>query len=362
MRIWFNKTFSTIHAVFRNLRQSVPAGEITLICTHSQAYAAAFLAADESYLEPSDLTEQAYLEWCVDFCRQHNIQLFWPGKAATLISKHHELFQAIGVQVLSVSDFDTLMLLHNKADFYTELSPEVAPTMDFIAVNNRDEFDSAVMKLSMKHQVLCVKPAVSVFGLGFRILDVQSDSITQLLNGVEYQMPLQELRQGMVNTQEFATLLVMEHLGGPEWSVDCVGRHGVLLCAVQRKKSQRVGGGQTIDNHAGIDAMVARLTAQYRLNGLFNIQFKEGVHGVRLLEINPRPSGGFGMACLSGANLAQIALQAIKGELFQLPTVRYGLRVTEINTPVVMGEAFDSHSLTCPCCHPQDLMNLSLIH
>jgi len=338
MRIWFNKTFSTIHAVFRNLRQSVPAGEITLICTHTHAHAAAFLAADESYLEPTELTGQAYLEWCVGFCRLHNIRLFWPGKEAAFISKHHEFFQAIGVQVLSVADVDTLTLLHNKADFYSELSAEVAQTMDFIAVNDRDAFDSAVAELSTRHQRLCVKPAVSVFGLGFRVLDTERDSITQILKGVEYQIPMQELRSGMVNTPEFATLLVMEHLGGPEWSVDCAGRHGELLCAVQRKKSQLAGGGQMIDNNVEIDGMVARLTAHYRLNGLFNIQFKEGVHGVRLLEINPRPSGGFGMACLSGANLAHIALQGIKGEPFQPPTIRYGLRVTEVNTPVVMQE------------------------
>jgi hypothetical protein len=274
----------------------------------------------------------------VDFCRQHNIQIFWPGKAAALISKHHGLFQAIGVQVLSVADFDTLSLLHNKADFYSDLNVEVAQTMDFIAVYDRDEFDAAVTKLSEKHQRLCVKPAESVFGLGFRVLDTQRDSITQLLSGVEYQIPMQELRQGMTNTPQFPTLLVMEHLAGPEWSVDCAGRHGDLLCAVQRKKSQLAGGGQTIDNNAEIDGMVTRLTAQYRLNGLFNIQFKEGANGVRLLEINPRPSGGFGMACLSGANLAQIALRTIKGKTFQPPTIRYGLRVTEINTPVVLAE------------------------
>ncbi|MGZ8158632.1 MAG: ATP-grasp domain-containing protein [Methylobacter sp.] len=338
MRIWFNKTFSTIHTVFRNLRQSVPAGEITLICTHPHAHAAAFLAADESYLEPAELSELDYLEWCVDFCRLYNIRLFWPGKAAALISKHHELFQAIGVQVLSVANFETLSLLHDKADFYSDLSAKVARTMDFIAVNDRYAFDSAVAKLSAKHQTLCVKPAVSVFGLGFRVLDTRRDSITQLLKGVEYQIPLQELRQGMTNTPEFPTLLVMEHLGGPEWSVDCAGRHGELLCAVQRKKSQLAGGGQTIDNHAEIDGMVARLTAHYRLNGLYNIQFKEGMHGVRLLEINPRPSGGFGMACLSGANLAQIALQSIKGEPFHPPSIRYGLRVTEVNTPVVVAD------------------------
>jgi hypothetical protein len=213
MRIWFNKTFSTIGAVLRNLRQSVPAGEVILICTHTHATAAAFLSADQSYLEPAELTGQAYLEWCVDFCRQHHINLFWPGKEAALISQHHVLFQAIGVHVLSVADYDTLTLLHDKADFYADLSPDVAKTMDFIAVNNRDEFDSAVAKLSEKHEKLCVKPAVSVFGLGFRILDTQRGSITHLLKGVEYQIPMQELRQGMNNTPQFNTLLVMEHLG-----------------------------------------------------------------------------------------------------------------------------------------------------
>lgn len=336
MRIWFNKTFSTIAAVFRNLRQSVPAGEITLICTHTHTTASAFLAADESYLEPVELTGQDYLEWCVDFCHQHNIQLFWPGKEAPLISRYHVLFQAIGTQVMSVADYDTLTLLHNKADFYAALSSDVAKIMDFIAVNDCDAFDNAVAELSAKHERLCVKPAVSVYGLGFRILDTQRDSIIQLLKGVEYQIPMQELRQGMNNTKQFDTLLVMEHLGGHEWSVDCAGRHGELLSAVQRKKSLLAGHGQTIDNNAEIDGMALRLTAHYGLNGLFNIQFKDGVNGPRLLEINPRPSGGFGMACLSGANLAHIALQGIKEESFQPPVIRYGLRVGEINTPVVL--------------------------
>lgn len=339
MRIWFNKTFSTIHAVFKNLHQAIPIDEITCIATHTNPAAAVFLGADESYLEPAELTGQDYIEWCVFFCYSHNIDLFWPGKEAPLISKNHHLFQAIGVQVLSVADYDTLTLLHNKADFYTALPPAVAKVMDFIAVNDSEAFDSAVAELSVKHEKLCVKPAVSVFGLGFRVLDTR-DSIIQLLKGVEYQIPVQELRQGMNNTRQFDTLLVMEHLSGPEWSVDCAGRNGELLCAVQRKKSQLIGHGQTIDNNAEIQGMVTRLTAHYRLNGLFNIQFKEGVQGPRLLEINARPSGGFGMACLSGANLAQIVWQSIKGQTILPPAIRYGLKVTEVNTPVVLEELY----------------------
>jgi hypothetical protein len=322
--------------VFRNLRQSSPANEITLVCTQTYATATAFLAADESYLEPTDLAGEEYLAWCVEFCRQHKIDLFWPGKDAAMISNNHAAFNAVGVQVMSVADFETLTLLHNKDHFYRDLPASVAKTMDFIAVNNHEEFDRAVAILSANHEKLCIKPATSVFGLGFRILDTLRDSISHVLKGVEYQIPLQELSQGMLNTPQFDTLLVMEHLGGYEWSVDCAGRHGELLCAVQRKKMPLAGQGQIIDNNVEIQDMVLRLTQHYRLNGLFNIQFKEGVQGVRLLEINARPSGGFGMACLSGANLAHIALQAIKGEMPLPASICYGLKVGEINMPVVL--------------------------
>jgi hypothetical protein len=92
MRIWFNKTFSTISAVFRELRQSTPVGEVTLICTHTHITASAFLAADESHLEPAGLKGLAYVEWCVDFCLQHGINLFWPGKEAALIGNKPAAF------------------------------------------------------------------------------------------------------------------------------------------------------------------------------------------------------------------------------------------------------------------------------
>jgi len=338
MRIWFNKTFSTISAVFHNLRQSLPAGEATLVCTHNHHNATAFLAADEHHLEPSGLTGEAYLDWCVTFCREQRIDVFWPGKEAALASLHQKRFKDIGVRVLSVADYHTLSLLNNKAEFYAALPSHIAETMEFIAVGNLQAFDRAVLALSSRHDSLCVKPAVSVYGLGFRVLDTQRDSITHLLQGVEYQIPLSELRLGLFNTPKFVTLLVMEHLKGPEWSVDCVGKNGKLLCAVQRKKSQLPGHGQQIDNNADIQGMVERLTTHFKLNGIFNIQFKEGKHGPRLLEINPRPSGGFGMSCLAGADLAGMAWRGFQGEAVAAPVIRYGLRVAEVKMPVVLGE------------------------
>ena len=144
----------------------------------------------------------------------------------------------------------------------------------------------------------------------------------------------------MAQAQPFSDLLVMEHLSGHEWSVDCVASSGKLWCAVQRKKPLKAGQGQIIDNHPEIAGMVERLTDHYALNGLFNVQFKQGVHGPRLLEINARPSGGVGMAMLAGANLAKMALQAILNEHppaeLAAAGITYGRCVAEVNSPLIL--------------------------
>jgi hypothetical protein len=337
MRIWFNKTFSSISSVFNNLRQAQLAGGVTVVCSHTNPAASAFLAADEALVEPAGLIGKPYLEWCLHFCEQHRIDYFWPAKEAVLLVRHQAEFARLGVQIIAVATPPVLTLLNHKGDFYRTLPLEVAQAMACISVTDSAAFDRAVAELSQQHAALCVKPSVSVFGLGFRILDVHRDSITHLLQGVEYEIPLAELRAGMEHTAQFPELLVMEHLSGAEWSVDCAGRNGQLLCGIQRKKHPLAGFGQEIDNNPLIQGMVERLTAHYGLNGLFNIQFKGNAAGEpRLLEINARPSGGFGMACLAGVNLAEVFLQSLQTDNVVVPPIRYGLRVGEVSTPVVL--------------------------
>ena len=342
MRLWFNKTFSSIHAVLRNLRETDTDRKITLILSHTQQHAPGMSVADESFLEPDNLNNTEYLEWAIRCCQQQRIEVFWPGKAATLIVENRERFAAEGVQIIAVAEAHVLELLHDKARFYQQLDKNIAHLPETVTVNTLAEFDQAYAQLRQKHEKLCVKPSKSVFGLGFRVIDEQRNNITHLLNGVEYQIPLQDLRAGMAQAQTFGDLLVMEYLNGHEWSVDCTASTGQLWCAVQRKKPLQAGKGQMIDNQPEIAGMVERLTRHFALNGLFNIQFKQGTDGPRLLEINPRPSGGVGMAMLAGANLATIALQAIAQQKpppeLNNTRIAYGHYVAEINVPQIMAD------------------------
>ena len=127
----------------------------------------------------------------------------------------------------------------------------------------------------------------------------------------------------------------MAYLEGREYSVDCVGDHGRLVTAVSRKKGTEQGAAQRIDMRAEIIEATTQLCAAHGLNGNFNVQFREAGGVPRLLEINPRMSGGIGMACAAGPNLPYIALCGFADGFddVEVPPVRNGARVTELSVP-----------------------------
>ena len=337
-RVWFNKMFSSVAAAIRLIREADTSREYHILCTHTKAFSPVFLAADESAIEPNKLTGKAYLEWCLEFCREQQISIFVPGKEAGLIDTHKDQFAAQGTRILSVADQATLELLNDKAAFYHHVKLPLAPPAEFTQFENVEQFETAYADLRERHPILCVKPAISVYGLGFSVLNEARSSAQLLMEGVQYQMGVEDFRRGIATMGNFRSMLLMEYLDGHEYSVDCLADNGRLICAVPRKKSLLVGHGQTIDIREDIQTCAAELAQQYNLNGIFNAQFREGRNGLRLLEINARMSGGIGMACLAGANLPYLMLVGFdRGyEGLEIPALKNGIRVTEMSQPVIL--------------------------
>ena len=155
MRIWFNKTFSSIHSVLRNLRNTDGEGAITLVFSHTHHHAPGMAVADERFLEPEDLSNEEYLEWAIRFCRDKRIDLFWPGKAAILITENRERFAAEGVQIVAVAQSAVLNLLDDKARFYRLLDHDIASPPEAIQVNTLAEFVSGLCRPEAKDIISC---------------------------------------------------------------------------------------------------------------------------------------------------------------------------------------------------------------
>ena len=331
-RVWFNKTFSSVGAAIRLIREADLAGDYEILCSNTNAHASAFLEAHLSAVEPSGMKGQAYIAWCLEFCLSQRINIFIPGKEVSLISTERTRFEAQGTRVLCSAPPHVLDLLNDKAQFYQNVACGTPPA-DFRVVATATEFDVAYRDLRKVHHQLCIKPSVSVFGLGFSVIDEERSSAQLLLEGVQHHIGLEDLRRGFATMKKFRPMLVMEFLNGHEFSVDCIADNGRLICAIPRKKPLLAGQGQLVDLRNDVLESVRQLAASYTLNGLFNVQFREGLKGLGLLEINPRMSGGIAMACLSGPNLPHLALVGFDRGYENLAIVpaQDGLRVGEIS-------------------------------
>ncbi len=333
MRVWFNRTFSSVYSAIGLIREADTEGRFHLIYSNANPHATAARVAHEFHEEPTGLDTGAYIDWCLAFCREHRVDIFIPGRASTALAGAHVRFAGQGTRVLSAGAQEALELIHDKARFYAATDLPGAPVAQFRPFETLAQFDAAYAELRPHHAQLCVKPSQSVFGLGFSILDEQRSSAALLLAGAQYHIGLDDMRRGLGELGQFRTMLLMEYLDGHEYSVDCVGDHGRLVCAIARKKPQQAGRGQLIDMRQDIVDATAQLARTYGLNGLFNVQFREGAGKLRLLEINPRMSGGIGMACVAGPNLPYIALCGFADGFGRVavPPVRNGIRVAELS-------------------------------
>jgi carbamoylphosphate synthase large subunit len=332
MRVWFNRTFSSVYTAIKLIREADTAGRFHLIHSNPNPHSPAGRVAHAFFVEPTGLDQPAYTAWCLAFCIEHRIDIFIPGKGATLLANEIDRFAAIGTRIQSVGTHDALASIHDKARFYAQTVVDGAPVAEFAPFETLAQFDAAHAQLRPRHHKLCVKPSNSVFGLGFAILDEERSSAALLIEGVEYHTGLQDFRRGLGELGTVRTMLLMEYLDGHEYSVDCVGDNGRLVAAVARKKPMQSGRGQLIDMRADILGATAELARLYGLSGMFNVQFREGGGQLRLLEINPRMSGGIGMACVAGPNLPYISLCGFADgfDAVTVPPVRDGIRVMEL--------------------------------
>jgi carbamoylphosphate synthase large subunit len=332
MRVWFNRTFSSVYSAIGLIREADTDGRFHLIYSNANPHATAARVAHEFHEEPTGLAAEAYRDWCLAFCRRHRVDIFIPGKEATALAGEHARFAAQGTRVLSAAAPDALQMIHDKASFYAATALPGAPVAEFRPFETLAQFDAGHAALRPRHAKLCVKPSHSVFGLGFSILDEARSSAALLIAGAEYHIGLEDFRRGLAELGQFRTMLLMEYLDGHEYSVDCVGDQGRLVCAIARKKPMQAGRGQLIDMRPDIIDATSALTRAYGLNGVFNVQFREGDGKLRLLEINPRMSGGIAMACVAGPNLPYIALKGFADgyDRVDVPPVRDGIRVAEL--------------------------------
>ena len=121
------------------------------------------------------------------------------------------------------------------------------------------------------------------------------------------------------HSNDLESCIVMEALPGTEWTVDCyVDKDGTIVYTLVRERVGLAGGisikGKTVKNEAVITA-TGTMLSKLECRGPVLIQWKADHNGQpKLVEINPRLSGGLMISKAAGVNPISNMIREYRGE------------------------------------------------
>jgi hypothetical protein len=317
VRVWFGRGVSNHPGLYDWIRSSAYASGWTLLASHIEPHAPCLRTADESWVEAVCDSKEAYVAQCLESCRIHQVDVFVPGRNFVELSDARPAFEAIGVRLVLAADSKTLDLVDDKASFTAHmLQSEVhGPTSK--SYKNLSEFDQAWESMQGHYDKLCSKPSRGIFAQGFRVIYPELDAYQELMAGSLFRISLPHFREALSQRDEFDAQLLMEFLPGEEYSVDCFRSQSGEVAIVPRCKK---GSGyvQYVSRAPDVER-AARIVAEYLdLRACFNVQLRADSQGIlKVLEVNPRLSGGVAMAAHTGICLPALAIAECLGEELQ---------------------------------------------
>jgi carbamoylphosphate synthase large subunit len=288
---------------------------------------------DEWYVEPA-VKGNDYVDFCLDFCRDHSVNVFMPRREMLSISRRKADFEAAGVKVM-VDDYEIVDILNYKDKAYRELVRRGVSTIpEYHIVTNLAGFEEAYEDLSKKYREVCIKFVHDEGGKSYRLIDNSRRGYAALFKKQNTRMTYDAIHEALSERDEFSPLMVMPNLSGDEVSVDCLNTASGLIMIPRIKNTTRV---ERLCFNEDILLKTRELFNAVKLECPCNIQFKY-LDGVPyFLEVNTRMSGGVQMACLaSGVNIPSIAVNKLIGIEKEWKICMDDRAVSHVEIPVIL--------------------------
>ncbi|MGD6830730.1 ATP-grasp domain-containing protein [Sutcliffiella halmapala] len=340
MKIWFNRWFSTVTHYINMIKNNEDGKEFIIYGTHPNKNSVYLQACDFAEVEP-DIDGMEYLHYCLNFCLKHKIDIFIPRKENVMISQHIERFEEIGTKVLVCPDSELMSILDNKELTYrsiqeiNENNSFLVSIPDYYIANNIEEFKEAYKTLKEKGHTVCFKPVIGEGAKGFRVVKDNIDSINDLLdNGIGYRIPYPYACEIFSQEKKIPPLMVLEYLDGTEYSIDCLADQDNLYAIIPRKKAG--GRIRELENNRELIKIAKDIHKKFRIPFIFNIQVKYANGVPKLLEVNPRMSGGLHFSCLSGVNFPYLAIKLLLNEEISVSEPFYDIKASHLESPMII--------------------------
>ena len=316
IRIWLNRTYGENVFFITLLRNNPDHVRTEIHASHVHPDSPVLAAADRASIEPDGLSPGEYVDFALDYCARHRVDVFVPRLHQHAIATHRSEFLAVGTVVLA-PPAEAIATFTDKAVGYTSAVAAGLPVSPWWRVRTADQLLDAANRIEDAGHRPCLKPVTGEGGVGFRVLTRRSFDLSWLASEAKPEIALHSVLACLRDEEDRAGTgvvdwLVMPYLSSPEVSVDCLAdADGRLRVAVGRTKNGRRRG-FTVDP-AYLEP-ARHLVETFGLSYLTNVQFRHHGGVPVLLDINTRPAGGLHQLAHCGLNLPWAATRLALGE------------------------------------------------
>jgi hypothetical protein len=311
VRVWLNRTYAENVFFMDQLRSNPQLRPVEIHATHGDPDSPVLAAADTAAMEPEGLSPAGYVEYALDQCARHSIDVFVPVLHQAAIVAHRAEFAALGTALLAPPS-EAVAVFLDKATAYQAVQAVGVPVPPWWRVRTEEEFVAAVETLEAEGHKACFKPAAGAGGVGFRVITRAPFSLAHLNGFPSPYVPLDLVVEALRSAEEPVDWLVMPLLGQPEVSVDCLtAPDGRVRMAVGRTKNGRRRG---FTLHPSFIEPARLLAEAFGLHYLTNIQFRMLGDDPVLMDVNTRPAGGLHQLSQCGINAPWAAVRLALGE------------------------------------------------
>ena len=331
--VWLNHWFSTAYNIIKLIKKD-DSIDFHIIGTNENSISVLKDVCDEWYSEPEKSSGDEYVEFCLEFCKEHNIDVFLPHRHFQAISKRKQWFEDINVAVL-VDDYSKIALLNDKARAYQFFQNQPYMNVpEHYVVCDIDGFRKAYFDLAEKYGQVCTKFIHDEGGKSYRLIDNTRKGYSALFKKQNTRMTFDSLEEALQEKDKFSPLMVMPYLEGDEISVDCLKTEQGIIIIPRIKSTTRF---EKIEFNNNIIELCEEIYGLIDLEMPCNIQFKYRGDVPFFLEINTRMSGGIHMACAgTGVNIPNIAVNKVLGINKTWELKRESRTVSQVEIPVVL--------------------------
>jgi len=315
--IYFNQWFSSIAWVIKDIKESLDAYIVGSSRNKYHAYREyvdTFIVEDWNESKYTKISMRNYVDFCINICKKYDINIFFVKKHSKYIMKNQKEFDDIGVTLIC-ENINTLDLLSNKSNVYDILNKEnrLQQYIPSYTVSNNGNELLQLLSNNFGKNNLILKFNEDEGGASFRAINDDMISYKSLYKFRVNEITTPEAVNIINSIDDKSRIIIMEKLDSPEISVDCYNSKNGFIAICRNKEDSRV---EKIYFNKEIYNICKIIAETLNLRYPFNVQFRykhnddneQTLDNLRILEINPRISGGIYYEILENKNIAKVCI------------------------------------------------------